>query len=129
MTVEQMAILIKDKKEFGKLNSYDGIIVQHIVNAMSGSDMRAERESLLNRIEGRPTQIIEQRIGALAPSLSKDYEDTKAAEMNYAEQMAAAANVTMDAATESVKEEMAQEDGNTEYYEPGESSPGDGMAS
>lgn len=59
LSVEELIALAQDPKEFGKLSSYDAIIVRHLVGCILGSDVRLERKDLIDRIEGTPKQTIE----------------------------------------------------------------------
>ena len=65
-TAEQVNAIASNPKRLNKLPVLDAIAFVHIAGAMtnikpsSRSDVRAERETLIDRIEGKATQRIEQ---------------------------------------------------------------------
>lgn len=58
-SVEEIISIVSDPKQFGKLPMRDGQILKQLANSISGLDMRLERESLLDRIEGKPKELKE----------------------------------------------------------------------
>jgi hypothetical protein len=56
LSAEELKILVNTPSEYGKLSSIDAIAVRHIVNALTGDDIRQERKDMLDRIEGAPKQ-------------------------------------------------------------------------
>lgn len=58
-SVEGILELMADRKKFGKLPVKDGMIIKQLAESIAGSDARLERESLLDRIEGKAAQTID----------------------------------------------------------------------
>jgi|ERR1700722_734775 hypothetical protein len=59
LSADELIALVNDKVAFGRLSSYDAIIVRHLVNCFASADMRLERKDLVDRIEGTPKQTVE----------------------------------------------------------------------
>lgn len=59
--------ILNDKSRLGKLSTIDIICLKHIQGTMVGEKIKDERESLLDRIEGKPdTKINVRHAGKLA---------------------------------------------------------------
>lgn len=58
-SVGEIFDIVMDTKKLRELSVRDGQILKQLVNTLSGDDMRLERESLLDRIEGKPKEIKE----------------------------------------------------------------------
>jgi len=60
-TAEEIEEIVNDKAKYGKLSSYDAMVIKHVARAL-GIDVDAnssERESLLSRIEGQPKATVD----------------------------------------------------------------------
>lgn len=60
LTAQELRDLATDSLVFNKLSSLDAIIIRHLVNTLSGDDIRGERKELLDRIEGTPDRLVIQ---------------------------------------------------------------------
>jgi hypothetical protein len=59
LSSDELVALGSDPSAFGKLSSYDAIIVRHLLNCIASADMRLERKDLIDRIEGTPKQTVD----------------------------------------------------------------------
>jgi hypothetical protein len=55
---EIAAYFENDGEKLKQLSSIDAVCVRHVSNMLTGTDMRAEREAGLDRIEGKPKQVV-----------------------------------------------------------------------
>lgn len=55
-TTGEIFEIVSDKDKLKLLPVRDAQIIIHLANTLSGMDMRLERESLLDRIEGKPKE-------------------------------------------------------------------------
>jgi hypothetical protein len=58
-TVGEIIDMVADAKKLRALPVRDAQIIKHLANTLMGDDMRLERESLLDRIEGKPKELKE----------------------------------------------------------------------
>lgn len=59
MPRDDLVELANDKRAMGKLSVIDSICVRQLVASLAGKDAHKERESLLDRIEGKPKGTLE----------------------------------------------------------------------
>lgn len=59
LSAEGLLTLYKDKKEFGKLSVYDGMIITHLVDTYFAKDRGSERERLIDRMEGKSKSTVD----------------------------------------------------------------------
>jgi hypothetical protein len=59
LSADQLTELVSNPAKFGKLSSYDAIIVRQLLNCFASEDMRLERKDLIDRIEGTPKQTVD----------------------------------------------------------------------
>lgn len=69
----ELADLANNDDELRKLPVRDAQIIKHLVNTLAGDDVRLERESLLDRIEGKPKEPKELS-GGLDITIRKFYD-------------------------------------------------------
>lgn len=58
-TVGDIIDIVTDATKLRKLPVRDAQIMKHLANTLMGEDIRLERESLLDRIEGKPKELKE----------------------------------------------------------------------
>ena len=56
MPIEDLRRIANSPEEIKKLSVIDGVCVRHAANMLKGAETRKEREALLDRMEGKPTQ-------------------------------------------------------------------------
>lgn len=62
-TIEQIQEIVSDSKQFGKLSVFDGMILRRVNEAIM-PDGDKSMNSLLDRLLGKPSQTIEQKVDA-----------------------------------------------------------------
>lgn len=82
-TIESIQELAFDTKKFNKLSVYDGMIIRRIAEAIM-ADGDKSMNSLLDRLIGKPSQYIEQKIDQ---TVTVSHEERKKAAEEEANEM------------------------------------------
>lgn len=62
-TIDEIQEIVTDAKKFGKLSVFDGMILRRVCEAIQ-PDGDKSMNSLLDRLLGKPSQTIEQKVDA-----------------------------------------------------------------